>query len=343
VKLLVVGANGAVGKALEGLLSERKLEYRALSTQAINFLHKAEVVKAVSLYAPTQIINVASYINLELAEHDVDAARQCDEQNSLIPATLAEVCVRLSLPLIQHSSSFVFDGQKAHPYSEDDPVNPVCRYGRSKWYGERSIRDTLPQHIIVRTDWVFSEQDRPYFQRHIDACKAGNGKLEIISNRFSPTPAADVARVLFGVAQQVDCAADVWGTYHYCAQQPLAQELFVEQVLQEAAKYDQELAAMMGSLRITRLPVQLPYIANTVLNSQKLFETFGIKPRMRNTELAALIRQLYAGQQESRQMEPSAVQSAASDATPPADAELAVKRKPRSGRRPSKKGAKRKA
>jgi dTDP-4-dehydrorhamnose reductase len=293
LRLLVLGANSQLGLALTRLLQTQGVDFQALATAELNLLKQADVVKAVSRISPTQIINVATYSNLEKAESDPEAARECDIVNTRGVSTLAEVCRHLNLPLLHHSSSFVFDGQKVHPYSETDETNPACRYGMSKWYGERAIRDALPLHIILRTDWIFS-RDRPnFFQAHIEACKRSKGKHEVMNHRFSPTPAADVARVFLAIARQVDCVADVWGTYHYCALQPMSQEHFVEQFLHEAGKYDAELAEILPQLQITKLPVQKPYVPNTVLSTQRIFETFGIKQRSRAGELTALLQQLY--------------------------------------------------
>jgi dTDP-4-dehydrorhamnose reductase len=293
VKLLVLGANSLLGKALKSLLESQGVEFDAIDTGRIDLLKKSGLVKALGAAKPDQVINVANYSNLEKAEHDSEAARECDIVNTRGVSLLAEVCKQLDLPLLHHSSSFVFDGQKVHPYTEDDTTNPVSRYGMSLWYGERAIREVLPQHIILRTDWVFS-RDRPdFFQRHIEAAKRQQGKLEIINHRFCPSPAPDVARVFLAISKQVACAAEVWGTYHYCALQPMSQEVFVESFLQEAAKYDKELSDYLGKLQITKLPVQLPYIPNTVLSSQRLFETFGIKQRSRQTEINAVIAAIY--------------------------------------------------
>lgn len=293
MKLLVLGANSQLGRALVVTLQAEGIEYEALQSRDLDLLKSSEVVKALSRVAPTQVINVATYANLEMAERDPAAARKCDIVNTQGVSTLAEVCRHLSLPLLHHSSSYVFDGLKLHPYTEDDETNPVCRYGQSKWYGERAIREAQPQHVILRTDWIFG-RDRPrFFQQYIDVCKQHQGRLEVMNHRFSPTPANDVARVLLAIARQVDCNADVWGTYHYCALQPMGQEYFVEHVLQEAARYDEALAALLPELQITRLPVQPPYIPNTVLSSQRLFETFGIKQRSRAAELHAVLQAIY--------------------------------------------------
>jgi dTDP-4-dehydrorhamnose reductase len=293
VKFLVLGANSQLGMALTRLLHSQGLSCAALSTSELDLLKSSEVVKAISLAAPTQVVNVATYSNLEKAERDPEAARECELVNTQGVSTLAAVCRQLNLPLLHHSSSYVFDGQKVHPYTEDDETNPVCRYGLSKWYGERAIREAQPQHVILRTDWIFSRERPAFFQQHIEACKQHKGRLEVMNHRFSPTPAADVARVLLAIARQVDCAGEVWGTYHYSALQPMGQEHFVEHFLQEASKYDEELAALLPTLKITRLPVEKPYIPNTVLSTQRLFETFGIKQRSRNAELTALLQGLY--------------------------------------------------
>src|SRR5690606_35712357 len=136
MKLLVLGANSQLGFALTRLLQTQGVDFQALASTELDLLKQADVVKAVSRISPTQILNVASYSNLERAENDPEAARECDIVNTRCVSTLAEVCRHLNLPLLHHSSSFVFDGQKVHPYTEDDETNPVCRYGMSKWYGE---------------------------------------------------------------------------------------------------------------------------------------------------------------------------------------------------------------
>jgi hypothetical protein len=140
------------------------------------------------------------------------------------------------------------------------------------------------------------------------------------------------------VARQFDCAAEVWGTYHYVAQQPLSQEAFVEQVLHEAAKYDHELSKAVSQLQFTKRPVQLPYIANSVLNGQKLFETFGIKARPRNAAVTALVKQLYG---LSPAQPPESVEKRAGfdDAADEGNADRQPLTPPRSGRRPSRKAA----
>lgn len=293
MKLLVLGAGSQVGLELDALLRARGIPFEALDNSGTDLLKQMDLVKAITRIEPDQVINVTSYSSLEKAEIDPAAARECDRVNIEGVATLAEVCDHLGIPLLHHSSSYVFDGHKRQPYVEEDETNPQCRYGLSKWYGERAIRETLSRHVILRTDWVFSVHRHGFLRRCIDACKQGEGRLETMDHRFSPTPAEDVARVFLAIAQQLSCGAEAWGTYHYCALQPLSEAQFVEAFLREAARFDAELARYSDHLEVTVQPPRKPFIANSSLNCQKIMETFGIKQRSRMATVLQVLERLY--------------------------------------------------
>lgn len=294
MKLLVLGASSQLGLELTGLLAGRGIEYTAFASGEINLLKEMDVVRTLTRLAPDQVINAASYSNLEKAETDPEAAEECDQVNTRGVANLAEVCAHLNIPLIHHSTSYIFDGQKKMPYKEEDQPNPVSRYGMSKLFGENAIRETHPRHVIVRTDWMFSVHRNRFLVDHIDSCKRGGGRTQVMDHRFSPTPAEDVARVLLAIALQVDCQAEVWGTYHYCALQPLSEAQFVEYFLREAAGYDKALAQYDGQFKITVVPPEKPYIPNSVLNCHRIMETFGIKQRSRAAGVQKVLENLYS-------------------------------------------------
>ena len=299
MKLLVFGANSQLGRELTRLLGVTDIEFDTLDTDEVDILKPKEVVGAISRINPTQLINVSTYSNLQKAESDNDAARLCDLVNTEGVTTLARVCQQLAIPMIHHSSSYVFDGQKKEPYTEEDESNPVCRYGKSKWLGERTLREENPRHIILRTDWLFGEFLKRYFHMYIDACKQNSGTISIVDNRFSPTFAADAARVIIAMSRQLDCNAEVWGTYHYCALQPVNQDQFVMQILEAAAALDPDLAEKMTSMEIDLLDVKPPYIRNTSLNCDKIMATFGIKQRSRGEGIRSVLNNIYGVVEET--------------------------------------------
>lgn len=350
MKLLVFGANSQLGRELVSLLKARQVEHATLTTDEVDVLKPKDVVKAVTRINPTQLVNVATYTNLQKAESDAEAARLCDLVNTEGVTSLARVCEQLGIPMLHHSSSYVFDGKKKDTYVEEDETNPTCRYGRSKWYGERALREETARHIILRTDWLFSRHRDHYFRQLIANCKKDHGKLGVVDNRFSPTPAMDIARVLLAIVQQVDCNAEVWGTYHYNAMQPVNQDAFVQHVLEEAAKHDKQLAKILPDLNIEHLPIEAPYIHNSALNCEKIMATFGIKQRSRGPGVVEVIGQIYGiapkepepkpvPQPKAEEQETPAKEKKTSGKKAPAKRKKAATATSRRGKRPAKKAA----
>jgi dTDP-4-dehydrorhamnose reductase len=112
-------------------------------------------------------------------------------------------------------------------------------------------------------------------------------------HRFSPTPAEDAARVMLAIAHQVDCRANAWGTYHYCALQAVNQEQFVEGFLQQAGELDPVLQKTLKNLELKLQDSEPPYIANSALDCSHIMATFGIKQRPRGEAVTAMINSLY--------------------------------------------------
>lgn len=307
MRLLVLGSGSQLGRELAALLKQRGVAHQLVETRELELSRKQDIIRLIGRYKPNQVINAASYSNLSKAEEDEEAANLCDLINTEGVSKLAEVCASLDLPLIHHSSSSVFDGEKLRPYEEEDETGPQSRYGLSKWYGERAVRDTLDQHVIIRTDWLFSVYRDRFFRLHIDACKENDGHTEVMDHRFSPTAAADAARVFLAVAEQVDCQAQVWGTYHYCALQPMSEAQFVDAFLREAMNYDPALKKLEDKIEIAVRPTEAPYIANTALNCQKIMETFGIKQRSRSGEVGRVLKTIYGIADEADYSEPSVI------------------------------------
>lgn len=61
------------------------------------------------------------------------------------------------------STDYVFDGEKATPYTEQDTPNPMTGYGKSKLAGEQKIQSYGERYIILRTAWVFGLSRRLYY------------------------------------------------------------------------------------------------------------------------------------------------------------------------------------
>ena len=110
------------------------------------------VKKTIREAAPSLVVNAAAYTAVDRAESEPDLAVAVNRDG---PGNLASACAKAGIPLIHISTDYVFDGRKTEPYVETDPVSPLGVYGRSKAAGEAEVRARLPEHIILRTAWLY--------------------------------------------------------------------------------------------------------------------------------------------------------------------------------------------
>jgi dTDP-4-dehydrorhamnose reductase len=88
------------------------------------------------------------------------------------------------------STDYVFDGKNG-PYRENDPVNPVCVYGRSKLEAEDIVRQA-PQSLVVRTIVLFGtgERLRPYFPDWVLGKLSSGEKMRVVDDQSGNTTLA---------------------------------------------------------------------------------------------------------------------------------------------------------
>lgn len=151
MRVLLTGARGQVGTEVARQL-EGRAQVLALDRARLDLSDGAVVVRVVRETRPDVIVNAAAYTAVDRAESDETAAHAI---NAIAPGILADEAKRCGALLLHYSTDYVFDGTKASPYLESDPVNPVNAYGRTKLEGERAIAQAGCDHLILRTQWVY--------------------------------------------------------------------------------------------------------------------------------------------------------------------------------------------
>src|SRR4051795_101541 len=144
MKLLVLGAAGQVGRELCRLAWPTGTAIVSMDRAEIDIADREAVFGAIARERPEIVINAAAYTAVDRAESEPEAAWAA---NCTGPANLAAACRTAAIPLIHLSTDYVFDGRKGGPYREDDSVNPLGVYGRSKEAGDRAIQQALPEHV----------------------------------------------------------------------------------------------------------------------------------------------------------------------------------------------------
>ncbi|TDT82511.1 dTDP-4-dehydrorhamnose 3,5-epimerase [Arthrobacter sp. AG258] len=151
-KVLVVGANGQLGKAL-------RAQYDGDSTIEFAGRGEFELANADSFTSRnwkkySTIINAAAYTAVDAAESEEGRAAAW-ATNVTAVANLARTAVAHNLTLVHVSSDYVFDGTRAS-HDEDEPFTPLGVYGQTKAAGD-AVVSVVPRHYIVRTSWVIGE------------------------------------------------------------------------------------------------------------------------------------------------------------------------------------------
>jgi dTDP-4-dehydrorhamnose reductase len=294
VKLLIVGAGAPTGKALVALLRQRKIPCQILDEKRLGGGNLSRAQKLVASSRADQVINLASFkASSQLAVfHAEQSPSECQRVNFKNSALLAGVCERMEIPLIQLSSPYVFDGEKKLGYNELDQALPLGVYGRTVSQGEQAVAK-IPRHIILRSGWIFGVSQRDQLKLWIQNIKKQAGVLAVMRRRFSPTPVDDLARVLLAVCLQVDCQANVWGTYHYCGLETKKENEFLLQILKYASQHDEGIYQLLDKVKLSEVQASAPEVPNTTLACKKIFDTFGIKQRSWHGSLQTTIRSLY--------------------------------------------------
>jgi dTDP-4-dehydrorhamnose reductase len=213
MKILVAGGRGQVGSALARLGAEQGLNLVALCRLEMDITHPGSIAHAFEEHQPDLLINAAAYTAVDKAETETDSAYLLNEHAT---ANLADACAARSIPMFHISTDYVFDGTKADPYTEEDEVNPVAAYARSKEAGEQAVRGRLAQHVILRTSWVFSP-DGNNFVKTMLRLAAERDALGVVDDQFGgPTSARAIANALLQMAKAyADDGSLPWGTYHF--------------------------------------------------------------------------------------------------------------------------------
>jgi len=308
VKLFLVGANSPTGRGLIEILRKNKIRFLAPPDKNFDPVDPGSISKMVAEFAPTQLVNMADFIsrNHSALKRAESSEERCERINALLPATLAETCNQLDIPMLHLSNSYVFDGEKKLGYNENDDPNPKGVYGHYSLLGEQAVRNNS-KHIIMRSGWLFGKHKSGLIKSWINSIKKHKGELKVSRRRFSPTATADIASAILAVTQQVDCDANAWGTYHYSGLEIKKEIEFARQVLKYAANHDEEIYQLLDNTKIRENLPRLPELPNSTLSSKKIFDTFGIKQKSWHGDLQETIKTLYVcrrrGQPDETQRE----------------------------------------
>jgi dTDP-4-dehydrorhamnose reductase len=209
VRVLVTGSAGQVGVDLLDTLSgvtppggddtfepdvrsitKHEFEVLGLTRRDLDVTDRDAVMRCVRASRPDVIVNLAAYTAVDRAETEVPL---CYAVNASATESLSLAAQDAGAHLITISTDYVFDGEKASAYVEDDETDPLNVYGASKCAGEELCSD---DDTIVRTSWVMGVRGKNVL--HLIANRAASGEsVRFVDDQMGTvTLASDLARAL---------------------------------------------------------------------------------------------------------------------------------------------------
>lgn len=215
LRIAITGANGQLGQELRALAqSFPKMEFHFFSKAEWDISVESRNEEILQKLNPHAVINAAAYTNVEKAEEDEMGAMA---GNAMGPGYLATACKKNGALLVHISTDYVFNGQKNTPYSEDDTVEPLNVYGRSKLQGERAIDAKTNRYFILRTSWLYSTFGHNFYKTMMRLAHE-KGALSVVSDQVaSPTYARFLAEDVLELLhlRLVEQTPVPYGLYHY--------------------------------------------------------------------------------------------------------------------------------
>lgn len=225
MKVVVTGAKGMLGQALQKQLSE-KYEVIALSREKLDITNFGAVNEYLTAYRPEVVINAAAFTNVDGCESDQEMAFLI---NAVGPRNLAIVCNEINASLVHVSTDYVFNGKGIQPYGEFDKTDPVSVYGKTKLAGEELVKSLMNKFFIVRTAWLFGEGEHN-FVKTVLRLATEKDYLTIVDDQVGiPTYTQDLARAIGHLI-----STNYFGIYHITNSDICSWYEFAKEILEQA-------------------------------------------------------------------------------------------------------------
>jgi len=281
MKILITGAFGQLGNSLKNFLSINDEVFRTglnIPTGGkglqLNIVDKIMLKDIISSTSPDVIINLAALTNVDFCESNPEIAK---EVNTNGVQNLVDV---FSGKIIHLSTDYVFDGLKG-PYKEEDQINPISVYGKTKYDAEKIVLDKN-NNLVLRANVLYNMfgNNKASFLNWVVNNLKNKNSIQVVNDQFNnPTWTESIAEIL------VNCLnKDMSGLYHWGDQDYLSRYDFAIKI---AESYNLK-SDLIKQISTSQLKQMAPRPLNGGLDQSKLKKYLNIIPPSINDCLDAI-------------------------------------------------------
>lgn len=205
MKLLVTGASGLLGGGAVAAARRRGHDVVALGRDRLDVTDAEAVRAALARHVPDVVLNCAAYTAVDRAEHEPEIARAVNVDGA---STVAAAAADAGALPVYVSTDYVFDGAGTAPYRPGDATAPLSVYGGTKLEGEQATAAAAPEHVIVRTSWLYGG-DQGFVPAILRRAEAGEPLRVVADQEGRPTWVPSAAGALVELLER-----DVRGVWH---------------------------------------------------------------------------------------------------------------------------------
>ncbi|RLK63356.1 NAD(P)-dependent oxidoreductase [Atopobacter sp. AH10] len=224
-RIWICGSNGRLGKALEHHLNPIDAEIISTDIDTLDVSDCDEVILFARRNRPTVIINCAGVTNHQYCQ---DHPEEAYRVNGLGARNVAVAAQLINAQLIHLSTDQVFGQHIDGPCKECDQASPLSIFGKSKLFGEEMVSRVCPHHFIIRTSWLYSNENH-MVEKVLE--KAKKNEVISISRTAIGSPTSAYALSLFIIQLM---KSHEYGVYHASCEGYCSQREFTEKILENA-------------------------------------------------------------------------------------------------------------
>lgn len=207
-KMYITGIGGLLGGNLATILSDKydiygldskNLKIPNIKSSVIDINDYQSVKMEIEHIKPDILIHCLALVDVDKCEEDKKLSYKLNYKSTEF---LSKICAEKNIKLIYISTDAVFDGIKEGLYSEEDEVNPLNEYAKTKRLGELEVLKNK-KNLVLRTNiYGFNIKDKFSFGEWVLNSLKENKRLNMFYDvKFSPILVNDFAKILDVIIQ----------------------------------------------------------------------------------------------------------------------------------------------